>query len=184
MDEDSRSNKEKAIIEILSTGMKTKMLMGQDWQEVDLSFGKFNIIDNFSGSDIYQFLTETVFSGDGNSAGKDAVHINFKKNPRFEDGVIKLNIFSNARQYVFVNMTLIQKIQDFFNTQNKAEEKIDLSYYTEQAKIKALEYINQGADYMESNVDTEYVHQGIDADVEILAPVLVIPESISELTNK
>ena len=81
-------------------------------------------------------------------------------------------------------MPLIEKIKHFSQTTSKAEENIDLSYYTEQAKIKALEYINQGADYMESNIQTEYVHQGIDADIEILAPVLVFPESISELTNK
>ena len=77
LDENSRANKEKAIIEIQSSGMRTKMLMGRDWQKVDLSFGKLNIIDNFSGSDIYQFLTETVFPGDGNSSGKDAVQISF-----------------------------------------------------------------------------------------------------------
>ena len=110
--------------------------------------------------------------------------LNSNNNPRFEDGVIKLKLYTNAHQYIFVNMLLIQKIQDFFKTSDKPEEQVDLSYYTDQAKIRALEFMNQGADYLESTVQTEYIHQGIDVDVEVLAPVLIIPESITDLTNK
>lgn len=110
--------------------------------------------------------------------------MNLNNNPRFEDGVIKLKVYTNAHQYVFVNMPLIQKIQDFFKTSDKSDKQIDLSYYTDQAKIKALEYINQGADYLETSAQTEYVHQGIDVDVEVLAPVIIIPESIVDPAGK
>lgn len=105
-------------------------------------------------------------------------------NPRFEDGVIKLKVYTNAHQYVFVNMPLIEKIQDFFKTGDKPDEQKDLSYYTDQAKVRALEYMNQGADYLESSANTVYVHQGIDVDVEVLAPVIIIPESITDPADK
>ena len=55
LDEESRLEWEKTIIEIQSSRIRTKVLLGQDWQEVKLSLGKINIIDNYSGSDIFQF---------------------------------------------------------------------------------------------------------------------------------
>lgn len=78
LDGDSTLDSDKAIIEIQSSGMRTKLLLGQDWQEVELSLGKINIIDNYSGSGIFQFLTETVFPGDASDRNKDAVQIEFK----------------------------------------------------------------------------------------------------------
>lgn len=185
-DKSSTREYEKAIMEAQSSGMRTKAYLGQDFQEVELSFGKFNVIDNISGSDIYQFLTETVFPGSGESEGKDAIEIVFKSNPRFTDGQMKIKLRTNAHQYIFANMKLVNEVQEFFKTGEQPEDQVDLSYYTEQAKIKALEYINAGADYMESsaNEPIEYVHSGIDADIEVFAPVIVIPESVSELTNK
>lgn len=78
LDEKSTLGSEKAIIEIQSSGMRTKALLGQDWQEVELSFGRMNVIDNYSGSGIFHFLTETVFPGDTNDRNKDALIIEFK----------------------------------------------------------------------------------------------------------
>lgn len=184
LDEDSMIEKEKSIMEIQSSGMRTKAKLGQDWQEVDLSFGKLNIIDNISGSDIFQFLTETVFPGEKHSEGKDAVIIHFEQNPRYEDGEIKLRMQTRAHQFIFANMILVKELQEFFGGSQEPEDKIDLSYYTDRAKIKALEYMNQGADYLNEVQQTEYVHKGIEVDIEIFAPVLVIPESICDLTNK
>ena len=85
LDEDSQIEKEKSITEMQSSGMRTKAKLGQDWQDVDLALGKLNIIDNVSGSDIYQFLVETVFEDRNQKDGRDAVIINFKNNPRFVD---------------------------------------------------------------------------------------------------
>lgn len=178
--EESTRENEKAIMEAQSSGMRTKAILGLDFQEVNLSFGKFNVIDNISGGDIFQFLTETVFPGSGDSEGKDAVEIEFKSNPRFTDGPTKIKLKTNAHQYIFANMKLVNHIQDFFGASEEPEDQIDLSYYTEQAKMKALEYINQGADYLETvnDQDVEYVHNGIDADIEVFAPVIVLPEDI------
>ena len=81
--------------------------------------------------------------------------LNSNNKPRFEDGVIKLKLNTNAHQDICVNMLLIQKIQDFFKTSDKQEEKVDLSFYTYQARKSILEFMNQGADYLESTVQTE-----------------------------
>lgn len=149
LDEDSTVENEKSIMEIQSSGMRTKANLGQDWQEIDLSFGKLNIIDNVTGSDIYQFMVETVFPGKQHSEGKDALVLHFENNPRFEDGEIKIKLYTKAHQYIFVNMPLITELQEFFAAGEDPEDQIDLSYYTDRAKIRAMEYINQGADYIE-----------------------------------
>ena len=77
-------------------------------------------------------------------------------------------------------MKLVNHIQDFFGASEEPEDQIDLPYYTEQAKIKALEYISQGADHPETvnDQDVEYVYNGIDADIEVFAPVIVLLEDI------
>jgi hypothetical protein len=53
-------------------------------------------------------------------------------------------------------------------------------------KIKALEYMNQGADYMESlNVDDgEYVHSSFDVNINIYAPVVFVPEDLYQFREK
>ena len=81
--------------------------------------------------------------------------LNSNNKPRFEDGVIKLKLNTNSHQDIWVNMLLIQKIQDFFKTSDKPEEQVDLSFYTYQARKSILEFMNQGADYLESTVQTE-----------------------------
>ena len=149
LDEDSSVEKEKSIMEIQSSGMRTKACLGVDWQQIDLSFGKLNIIDNVTGSDIYQFMVETVFPGNIHSEGKDALILHFENNPRFEDGEMKIKLYTKAHQYIFANMLLIKELQEFFAAGEDPEDQVDLSYYTDRAKIKALEYINQGADYLE-----------------------------------
>lgn len=184
LDEDSVTEKEKALMELQSSGMRTKAYIGQDWQEIQLRFGKLNVIDNTSGSDIYQFLTETVFPGGAEAEGKDAIYIDVKNNPRFEDGEIKVKLCTKAHQYVFLNMNLINEIQEFFAVGQEPEDQVDLSYYTDRAKNKALEYVNQGADYLEEVSKTDYVHKGIELDLEVFAPVIIIPESICDLTDK
>jgi hypothetical protein len=184
LNEDSEIDREKSVMEMQSSGMKADAKIGQDWQEIILSFGRLNVIDNISGSDIYQFLTETVFPGGKSSEGKNAIELQFRNNPRFEDGQMKVRLRTMAHQYIFANMPLIKELQEFFAAEEKDEDKIDLSYYTDRAKMRALEYINQGADYLEEVQQTEYVHTGIQLDVEVFAPVLVIPESICDLTDK
>ena len=62
--------------------------------------------------------------------------LNSNNKPRFEDGVIKLKLNTNSHQDIWVNMLLIQKIQDFFKTSDKPEEQVDLSFYTYQARKK------------------------------------------------
>jgi len=182
--EDSLIDQEKSIMEVQSSGMKADAKIGQDWQDVDLSFGRLNVIDNISGSDIYQFLTETVFPGNKSGEGKNAIELRFQNNPRFVDGEMKVKLRTMAHQYIFANMNLINQLQDFFAGPAEEEDKIDLSYYTDAAKSRALEYVNQGADYLEEAQKTEYVHKGIDIDLEVFAPVIVIPESICDLTNR
>ncbi|CAI2359786.1 unnamed protein product [Moneuplotes crassus] len=185
LDEDSTLELEKSIMEIQMSGMKTKAQIGQDWQEIDLSSGKLNIIDNVTGSDIYQFMIETVFPGNQPTDGKDSFLLHFENNPRYEDGEMKIKLYTKAHQYIFANMCLIKELQEFFAGGDSPEEQVDLSYYTDRAKIKALEYMNAGADYLEeSQQDIEYVHKGIDVDIELFAPVLVVPESITDLRNK
>lgn len=149
LDEDSSIEKEKSIMEIQMAGLRTKANLGQDWQEVDFSSGKLNIIDNVTGSDIYQFMVETVFPGNQPSDGKDSLVLHFENNPRFEDGEMKIKLYTKAHQYIFANMPLINELQEFFASGEAPEDQIDLSYYTDRAKIKALEYMNAGADYIE-----------------------------------
>jgi hypothetical protein len=106
-------------------------------------------------------------------------------NPRFEKGPMKVKFMTHAFTYIFANMILVKAIQDFFNTGEEPEDKIDLSYYREQATLKALEYINAGADYMETVQEEQtYVHKGIDLDIRLIAPIVVIPEDIKEFDNK
>ena len=62
---------------------------------------------------------------------------------------MKIKLVTKAHQYIYANMLLINELQEFFSAGGQPEDQIDLSYYTEQAKIKALEYMNQGADYLE-----------------------------------
>jgi hypothetical protein len=70
LNEQTTLEREYAIMEAQSFGMECVALIGQDFQDINLSFGKFNIIDNTADSNIYQFLFETVFPGRSSSEGK------------------------------------------------------------------------------------------------------------------
>ena len=54
---------------------------------------------------------------------------------------MKVDLKTNAYWYVVVNMPLLNEIQAFFGGESK-DDNVDLTYYKQQAKLKALEYMN------------------------------------------
>ena len=48
---------------------------------------------------------------------------------------------------IFLNIPCIKEVEMFFTSHLK-HNKIDLSYYAEQAKIQFLKYLNRGIDYV------------------------------------
>ena len=94
---------------------------------------------------------------------------------------MKVELTTKAYWYVVANMEIINEVQEFFGGE-KPEDKVDLTYYKDMARIKAMEYMNQGADYMESLAEEEgeYVHNSFDVDINIYAPVLFIPEDMHD----
>jgi hypothetical protein len=81
---------------------------------------------------------------------------------------MKIELRTNAYWYVVANMPLINEVQEFFGGETE-EESVDLTYYKDMAKMKALEYMNSGADYMETmNLDEgEYIHNSFDVCIDI-----------------
>ncbi len=110
-----------------------------------------------------------------------------EQNPRFEKSNLKVELTTHAYWYVFANMPVINEVTEFFNDEDPAETNSGLEYYKDQAKIKALEYMNMGSEYMENVNNTEqtdYVHQSFDVTVNLYAPVLFVPEDLNDTMSK
>jgi len=127
-------------MEIVSMGLFTKVLLGQDFTIVDFSYKKFNI-DSVGQSSIFNFLLETVFPGDHSKKNLNALDMHIEMNPRMQKSQMLVDLKTHAYWYVVVNMPLLNEIQAFFGGDSK-DDKVDLTYYKQQAKQKAMEYMN------------------------------------------
>ena len=76
---------------------------------------------------------------------KNAIEVIFNSNKSPVPITIKAHTY--AKLYAFVDIRCIKEIEMFF-IGHLINNKIDISYYTEQAKIQLLKYINIGIDYM------------------------------------
>lgn len=166
-----------ALMEILILGISTHVQMGQDFKVIDFAYKKFNI-HSIGENSLYPYLLETVFPGQ-QQRSLDALVFHMEMNPRFEKSQMKVELQTNAYWYVVANMPLIEEVQEFFGGETE-EEAVDLKYYKEQVQLAALEYMNQGADYMESlnEEEGEYVHASFDVNINIYAPVVFLPEDL------
>lgn len=63
---------------------------------------------------------------------------------------VKISAITNAAFYIFLNIPCIKEVEMFFISHLK-HNKIDISYYAEQAKIQFLKYLNRGIDYVVRN---------------------------------
>jgi len=182
LDEITQVDQEHPLTKLTLDGVRVKAKIGQDFQDIDVGIGALTVKDYVANSAIFRYLIETVYSDDKDS--DDALIIIFRNHPKFEGGKMKIAIQTNAALYIFVNMKLINQIQKFANLGEKPEDKIDISYYTDRARVAAVEYMNVGADYLEkARKEGKYIHQTIDADLDILAPIIFIPEDINIIKN-
>ena len=181
LSENSKINSEDQIMITKIEDIKAKVKFGDCIQGAEIFIGKIEVKDKIVKSKIFPYLTQTIFPPKYNS--KEAIYINFLRNTTLDKGQIKIVLKSNAYQYVIANFKLISIVQDFFMMNGEGEDSIDISYYTEQAKIKAMEYISLGADYIETVAQEESTYQGIDIDVDLLTPIIMIPEGISEVLD-
>ena len=179
--EKSRLDKEDKIMVVRTSGFKAKVKFG-DWiQGAELFIGSLDVKDKIVNSKIFPYLTQTIFPPKYSS--NEAIYISFLRNTTLDKGPIKLVLKSNAFQYVFANFQLISAVQDFFMLSGEGEDSVDISYYTEEAKIKAMEYISLGVDYIDTVAQEETNYQGIEVDVDLLAPIILVPEGISEVDD-
>lgn len=86
-------------------------------------------------------MFETV-STDENKNGIEVKLVN-----RREEIPVTLTAATHAEFYIFLDVPTLKEIEMFFTAHLK-HNKIDISYYLEQAKIKFLKYINLGLDYV------------------------------------
>jgi len=80
--------------------------------------------------------------------GNNAIGVRVSHNSK-EEVPVKIAAINQADFFVFVNIPCIKEIENclpFFNEDQN--NKIDISYYAEQAKIQFLKYLNRGIDYV------------------------------------
>jgi hypothetical protein len=179
----SREERYKKITKIETTGLVTTIKYGPSLIGGEIKLGTLNVKDYVSGSLQYPFLTHTVFEGDADrnyTFEIEALYTNSE-----EMNTLDITSRSYGRQYIIVNLVLINALQDFFKVE---EEKLDLSYYEDLVKAQAIDVINQGADFISktSNKEKEVIkaqeedqiYLRLNLNIDILTPVIFIPETL------
>lgn len=180
----SREENYEKITKIETSGLVATGKYGPSLVGGELKLGTLNIKDYVSGSLQYPFLTHTVFENDIDR--KYTFEVEGLYTTSEEMNTLDVTSRSYGRQYIIVNLILVNAIQDFFKVE---EEKLDLSYYGDRAKAQAIDIINQGADFISKNSSKEmevaqnqeedHVYLRLNLNIDILTPVIFVPETVS-----
>lgn len=167
----------RSIMDVETSGLSVSLELGNNFLWAQIKLGSLDVIDKISKSKMYPYLTHTV-SHEGYT-GSNAVEIEVLRDTTQNIAPIKISIETKAQQYVVANFRLLGALKDFFTVTEEGEEEIDLSYYGEQAKVRAIELMNQGAAYIDNVSQETGPYEGIQLDLDISAPVIVIPDELS-----
>ena len=167
-----QENPRQRICTIKTGGLSAIAKIGPVTQLITLKLGYLEVQDEIDPFSRYKYLTHTVMD-----KGEDKGHFIFlilDSNSRRKQGAIRITFETRAKQYIVTNFVLIDALQKFFTA-----ESVDVSYYAKLASNKISEFLDRGAEYIET-VQVESEYKGIDARIRIQTPILVIPENISE----
>jgi hypothetical protein len=120
----------------------TKVSIGRIFEDILVGIEKGNIVDYVSNdaSEVYMFESLPT------EKGTNAIEMRLSHNSK-DPVPVKISAMTNAQFYIFINIPCIKEVEMFFTSHLK-NNKIDISYYAEQAKIQFLKYLNRGIDYM------------------------------------
>ena len=167
----------RSIMDVETSGLSASVELGNNFLWAQIKLGTLDVLDKISKSKMYPYLTHTV-ANEGYT-GSNAVEIEVLRDTTKSIAPIKLSIETKAQQYVIANFRLLGALKDFFTVTEEGEEEIDLSYYGERAKVRALELMNQGAAYIDNVAQEGGPYEGVQLDLDVSAPIIIVPDDLS-----
>ena len=110
------------------------------------------------------------------------VNLYFSSGPGSEDIPMKINVRSERTLFIICSFTFINEIIRTICNAFKGEQ-IDMNYYQEAATEKALEYMNAGKKMLDNIKKGQYEHMALDLTVHLVAPMILVPENLFDLTR-
>lgn len=78
---------------------------------------------------------------------------------------------------IFANMPFIKEVKRSVLGALDGEH-LNFAFYTDAAAQKALAYMDQGREFVESLRTGEYRHKSLDVQLYLKAPIIVVPENV------
>lgn len=163
-------NEKQKVCTIKTGGLSAEAEIGAITQNIKVSLGSLEILDEIHPYSRYNYLTHTVM--EKGYSKNEFIHFEANINSKRKKGSARINFETRARQYIVANFILIDALQKFFTA-----ESVDVSYYGKVIQDKVNQYIQLGTEYIETtDIQTDY--KGVDIKMKLQTPILVIPENI------
>jgi hypothetical protein len=128
------------------------------------SLRSFKVEDRWSNAPAFPRILETKDSERVKGMPAEALIINFETNDQMVICPFRIEIDSQKTLFIVANFPFMKEMQRS-SLSALGGESLDFSFFRDAATEKALQYMSQGKEFIESLKSGEYQHQSFDVSL-------------------